>query len=389
MKNKKFLDSMNNISDSVFDKYYKYESRLYQAQASRKRKFMKTCALAACLTVCVCICLALILPALIREDHTHPETYTPEAEETKIENYQPSDTGEASETAATENETQEKATFETERESEQTTEIIQPATFEYIFITPEFQVDESIPLQPEITDISADSVTIIWHNNGDSGRRFSHNYSIQRYYYGEWETLSEYSLLDDKTLLSLPPYETCELEYSLSNIEFNSEGIYRIRLWSLTAEYYITFTIGVKNSDTAGNIIIDNSITNENMYVSSGDTQISPLIGMCFKQTDNLNADGGGVEYYLWQLQDNSISDFEVPTIELGESLDIIFGTYSEIRTIEYINPSVNWTRIYNLSLCDIINLPSGEYYIIIELGTKYNETNFEVNEYLFKLIVL
>ena len=94
MKNKKFLDSMNNISDSVFDKYYKYESRLYQAQASRKRKFMKTCALAACLTVCVCICLALILPALIREDHTHPETYTPEAEETKIENYQPSDTGE-------------------------------------------------------------------------------------------------------------------------------------------------------------------------------------------------------------------------------------------------------------------------------------------------------
>lgn len=143
MKNKKFLDSMNNISDSVFDKYYKYESRIEQSQAYRKRKFMKACALAACLTVCVCIGLALLLPAFIREDHnhTHPETYPNTLEETPSENSQPVETNEENEppvetdeesehvhdgncdcfTGETAVVTQEESTFENERESAEDT----------------------------------------------------------------------------------------------------------------------------------------------------------------------------------------------------------------------------------------------------------------------------
>lgn len=143
MKNKKFLDSMNNISDSVFDKYYKYESRIEQSQAYRKRKFMKACALAACLTVCVCIGLALLLPAFIREDHnhTHPETYPNTLEETPSENSQPVETNKENEppletseesehvhdgncdcfTGETAVVTQEESTFENERESAEDT----------------------------------------------------------------------------------------------------------------------------------------------------------------------------------------------------------------------------------------------------------------------------
>lgn len=100
MKNKKFLYSMNNISDSAFDKYYNYESRLYQAQAFRKRKFMKTCALAACLTVCVCICIAFMLPAFMPEKHPpHDGVTSPPGtfEETQNENAIPFETDEENE----------------------------------------------------------------------------------------------------------------------------------------------------------------------------------------------------------------------------------------------------------------------------------------------------
>ena len=60
----KFSRSINNIDDSIFNKYYNYEEKLKAQKAIKIRKRNKFIALAACLTFCVCVSVALILPAL-------------------------------------------------------------------------------------------------------------------------------------------------------------------------------------------------------------------------------------------------------------------------------------------------------------------------------------
>ena len=161
MKNKKFLYSMNNISDSVFDKYYKYEARLEGAQAARKRKFMKACALAACLTLCVCIGIALILPALIGKEPEHPDIETLPAtfEETPNENSQPVETNEESETS-----------FETEGENDQTGETAvvtqEEATSK---VTEDDTEGVTATVETENTDpyeIRVDDYTLVKNENG-------------------------------------------------------------------------------------------------------------------------------------------------------------------------------------------------------------------------------
>ena len=60
----KFSRSINNIDDSIFNKYYNYEEKLKAQKAIKIRKRNKFIALAACLTLCVCVSVALILPAM-------------------------------------------------------------------------------------------------------------------------------------------------------------------------------------------------------------------------------------------------------------------------------------------------------------------------------------
>ena len=137
----KFSRSINNIDDSVFDKYYNYEEKLKLQKAIKIRKRNKFIAIAACLTFCVCASVALILPAMksteptiepdnILEVNTNNELSRPEnsteESDTIRESFLPEDnTGEA--------DTIEEyiTSIETEEECTHNWKCISPNNYEY------------------------------------------------------------------------------------------------------------------------------------------------------------------------------------------------------------------------------------------------------------------
>ena len=129
--------------------------------------------------------------------------------------------------------------------------------------------------------------------------------------------------------------------------------------------------------------------TNEDVFISSKDSTITPISGIISKTTTQSDGteivfDGTGVSNEIAKLKTNS--NFEIPTIQLSENLEIQIGSNSELNSIRYINPSVSWEK-NNSSLDEIASLDKGDYYVIITVTTITSEFK-DNSELLFKLSV-
>ena len=155
-----------------------------------------------------------------------------------------------------------------------------------------------------------------------------------------------------------------------------------------------TFSANANSTKKLYKIIVDDSISQKDTFISSNGITITPLNGEIFQNIYDIendiqfNSDGIGVDDYLKRLENGTMDDSELPSIQISDVLEITFGKYSEIRKSHYINPSEGWDVHYKTPLDDIINLPKGEYYVILEIGTKYSEKSYEVNEFLFQLVI-
>ena len=129
--------------------------------------------------------------------------------------------------------------------------------------------------------------------------------------------------------------------------------------------------------------------TNEDVFISSKDSKITPISGIISKTTTQSDGteiilDGTGVSNEIAKLKTNS--NFEIPTIQLSENLEIQIGSNSELNSIRYINPSASWD-INNSSLDEIASLDKGDYYVIITVTTITSEFK-DNSELLFKLSI-
>ena len=129
--------------------------------------------------------------------------------------------------------------------------------------------------------------------------------------------------------------------------------------------------------------------TNEDVFISSKDSKITPISGIISKTETQSNGteiilDGTGVSNEIAKLKTNS--NFEIPTIQLSENLEIQIGSNSELNSIRYINPSVSWEK-NNSSLDEIASLDKGDYYVIITVTTITSEFK-DNSELLFKLSI-
>ena len=129
--------------------------------------------------------------------------------------------------------------------------------------------------------------------------------------------------------------------------------------------------------------------TNEDVFISSKDSKITPVSGIISKtetQSDGTEIvlDGTGVSNEIAKLKTNS--NFEIPTIQLDGDIEIQIGANSELNSIRYINPSVSWEK-NNSSLDEIASLDKGDYYVIITVTTITSEFK-DNSELLFKLSI-
>lgn len=135
--------------------------------------------------------------------------------------------------------------------------------------------------------------------------------------------------------------------------------------------------------------VVTKDWTNEDVFIASGDSKITPLSGIISKTTKQSNGteivfDGTGVANDIAKLKTNSY--FEAPTIQLDGNVEIQIGANSTFGSISYINPSVSWD-INNSSFDEIASLDKGDYYVIITVTTITSEFK-ENSELLFKLSV-
>ena len=135
--------------------------------------------------------------------------------------------------------------------------------------------------------------------------------------------------------------------------------------------------------------VVTKDWTNEDIFIASGDSKITPISGIISKtetQSDGTEIvlDGTGVSNEIAKLKTNS--NFEIPTIQLDGDMEIQIGANSTFGSIRYINPSVSWD-INNSSLDEIASLDKGDYYVIITVTTITSEFK-ENSELLFKLSV-
>ena len=135
--------------------------------------------------------------------------------------------------------------------------------------------------------------------------------------------------------------------------------------------------------------VVTKDWTNEDIFIASGDSKITPISGIISKTTmqsdgTEIILDGTGVSNEIAKLKTNS--NFEIPTIQLDGDMEIQIGANSTFSSIRYINPSASWD-INNSSLDEIASLDKGDYYVIITVTTITSEFK-DNSELLFKISV-
>ena len=99
------------------------------------------------------------------------------------------------------------------------------------FVTPEFVFDENVEIQIEIKEISANKAVITLYNNTDEQIFWNYNhYTIEKLENNSWVEVKHGNVTQYEETCTAYPHKSRDVEYSLKEFEFNSEGLYRIRL---------------------------------------------------------------------------------------------------------------------------------------------------------------
>ena len=126
------------------------------------------------------------------------------------------------------------------------------------------------------------------------------------------------------------------------------------------------------------------NVTNGTLIVKSGKNQVRPLKGFVYSSSEEVEADGAGISFYLDAIFDGNITDEDMPVLYLDGELDIDLSKNSTL-TVNYIIPDTKATT--SCKLRQLSELDIGQYYVVLEIVTKNGNSSF-CYEYIFKLVV-
>lgn len=132
------------------------------------------------------------------------------------------------------------------------------------------------------------------------------------------------------------------------------------------------------------NALYDYNVTNGTLIVKSGKNQVRPLKGFVYSSSEEVEADGAGISFYLDAIFDGNITDEDMPVLYLDGEFDIDLSKNSTL-TVNYIIPDTKATT--SCKLRQLSELDIGEYYVILEVDTKYGNSSYGY-EYIFKLVI-
>ena len=121
-----------------------------------------------------------------------------------------------------------------------------------------------------------------------------------------------------------------------------------------------------------------------NLIVKSGQNQVCPLEGFVYSSSENLEADGAGIYFYLEAIFNGEITDEDMPVLNCNGELDVDLSGNNTLR-VRYIVPSSKEET--SCKLRQLSELDVGEYYVILEVDTKYGNSSYGY-EYIFKLVI-
>ena len=274
------------------------------------------------------------------------------------------------------------------------------------FITPEFVLDESVEVQVEIKEISADKVVTTWYNNTDEQIFWNYNhYTVEKLENGSWVEVKHGNVNYYEETCTAYPHKSRDVEYSLKEFEFNSEGLYRIRLSYNNKYICATFKTKVifdSNSFPGVNPAIveikngaGENINTSNFFNYAEVYQYDEERG----EKIRVRTEGGGFSLFLDAISYGGFSDKDIPTITYSSLLAInvkippggsVPSSASASATV-YIIDAKTHEKTHGAKF-DFYSMPAGEYYYVIEtvhIRKESKEMKYEVCfEHVFKLIL-